>query len=144
MCKVFLAHKIRDLRRHLRRTIVDHVSDVFVDVRTPLLQLVEYASSGNFPNTERAAALFQTQANNVVAVIILILQKFQIAFNNTLSLKVARLVTNVSHDVDGVRVLRYATLLCEKIAPQVYFNLDLVYMTKVFFFKGRERSFFTM
>ncbi|KAL7073233.1 hypothetical protein ACQ4LE_007132 [Meloidogyne hapla] len=99
LCKVFLAHKIRDLRRHLRRTIVDHVSDVFVDVRTPLLQLVEYASNGDFLNTERAADLFQTQANNVVAV--------------------ARLVANVSNDVGGVRVLRYATLLCEKIAPQV-------------------------
>nr|CAD2199596.1 unnamed protein product [Meloidogyne enterolobii] len=99
LCKVFLAHKIRDLRRHLRRTIVDHVSDVFVDVRTPLLQLIENASNGDFPNTERAATLFQTQANNVVAV--------------------ARLVANVSNDVDGVRVLRYATLLCEKIAPQV-------------------------
>jgi ribosomal protein S15P/S13E len=101
LCKVFLAHKVRDLRRHLRRTIVDHVSDVFVDTRTPLLQLVEYASSGNFPNTERSAELFQTQANNVVSV--------------------ARLVANISHDVAGVRVLRYATLLCEKISPQVYF-----------------------
>lgn len=68
LCKVFLAHKVRDLRRHLRRTIVDHVSDVFVDVRTPLLQLVEYASSGNFPNTERAAEVFQTLANDVVDV----------------------------------------------------------------------------
>ncbi|CAK5116848.1 unnamed protein product [Meloidogyne enterolobii] len=99
LCKVFLAHKIRDLRRHLRRTIVDHVSDVFVDVRTPLLQLIENASNGDFPSTERAATLFQTHANNLVAV--------------------ARLVANVSNDVDGVRVLRYATLLCEKIAPQV-------------------------
>jgi len=115
LCKVFLAHKIRDLRRHLRRTIVDHVSDVFVDVRTPLLQLIENASNGDFPNTERAATLFQTQANNVVAVKLLgNILEFLID-----NLKVARLVANVSNDIDGVRVLRYATLLCEKIAPQV-------------------------
>lgn len=114
LCKVFLAHKIRYLRRHLRRTIVDHVSDVFVDVRTPLLQLIENASNGDFPNTERAATLFQTQANNVVAV-----KLGNILEVLNYNLQVARLVANVSNDVDGVRVLRYATLLCEKIAPQV-------------------------
>lgn len=28
-------------------------------------------------------------------------------------------MANISNDVDGVRVLRYSALLCEKIAPQV-------------------------
>lgn len=31
----------------------------------------------------------------------------------------ARLVSEMSNDADGVRILRYAALLCEKLAPQV-------------------------
>jgi hypothetical protein len=69
---VYLAHKVRDLRRHLRRAVVDHVSDVFLDLRTPLMHLVESAASGNFPRTERAAEMFQEHANNIVAVSYLI------------------------------------------------------------------------
>jgi hypothetical protein len=68
LSKVYLAHKVRDLRRYLRRAVVDHISDVFLDMRTPLLNLLENASSGDFPRTEQAAQMFQDHANNIVAV----------------------------------------------------------------------------
>jgi hypothetical protein len=69
---VYLAHKVRDLRRHLRRAVVDHISDVFLDMQTPLMQLIESAYTGEFPRTERAAEMFQEHANNIVAVSCLI------------------------------------------------------------------------
>ncbi|KAI1719528.1 vinculin family domain-containing protein [Ditylenchus destructor] len=96
---VHLMGRVKDLRRFLRRAIVDHVSDAFVDTRTPLIMLIDFASRGDKPNTEQAAQMFQAHAENIVDV--------------------ARLVCDMSNDSDGVRVLRYAALLCEKIAPQV-------------------------
>src|SRR4051794_37021738 len=96
---VHLAHKIKDLRRYLRRAIIDHVSDAFLDTKTPLMFLVEAAKRGDRPETEQRATIFQAHADKLV--------------------EVARLVCEMSNDVDGVRVLRYAALLCEKIAPQV-------------------------
>lgn len=68
LSKVYLAHKIRDLRRHLRRAVVDHVSDVFLDTRTPLIQLKEAAFKNDFNGTQRAADIFQGHADNMVEV----------------------------------------------------------------------------
>ncbi|KAL3101300.1 hypothetical protein niasHT_028056 [Heterodera trifolii] len=99
LSKVYLAHKVRDLRRHLRRAVVDHVSDIFLDTKTPLRRLEEAAQKGDFSETQNAAEIFQEHAVNIV--------------------EIARLVCDTSSDVDGVRVLRYSALLCEKIAPQV-------------------------
>ncbi|KAI3422107.1 hypothetical protein GPALN_012640 [Globodera pallida] len=99
LSKVYLAHKVRDLRRHLRRAVVDHVSDVFLDTKTPLLYLEEAASKGDFNGAQNAAVVFQEHAGNMV--------------------EIARLVCDISSDADGVRVLRYSALLCEKITPQV-------------------------
>uniref|UniRef100_A0A915D7P2 Uncharacterized protein n=1 Tax=Ditylenchus dipsaci TaxID=166011 RepID=A0A915D7P2_9BILA len=96
---VHLLGRVKDLRRFLRRAIVDHVSDAFVDTRTPLVILIDSASRGDRPMTEEAAQLFQSHSEKIVDV--------------------ARLVCDMSNDTDGVRVLRYAALLCEKVAPQV-------------------------
>ncbi|KAH7710192.1 catenin [Aphelenchoides avenae] len=96
---VHLAHKIKDLRRHLRRAIVDHVSDAFVDTSTPLMLLVKAAREGDVQGTHAASRAFMAHANNLVDV--------------------SRLVCEMSNDVEGVRLTRYAAQLCELLAPQV-------------------------
>lgn len=42
-----MCRKTRDLRRQLRKAVVDHVSDSFLETTTPLLDLIEAAKSGN-------------------------------------------------------------------------------------------------
>jgi len=42
MCK-----RTRDLRKQLRKAVVDHVSDSFLETNVPLLILIEAAKAGN-------------------------------------------------------------------------------------------------
>lgn len=44
---VHLEHKLKDLRRHLRRSIVDQVSDAFSTIDAPLQMLIMYAKQGD-------------------------------------------------------------------------------------------------
>ena len=103
---VHLLNKVKDLRRFLRRAIIDHVSDGFADTRTPLAYLIDSARHGDLARTKDASIMFDVHAKNLV--------------------NVARLVCDMSNDVDGVRVLRYSALLCEKIAPQVINAAELL------------------
>ena len=58
----------RDLRRQLRKAVVDHVSDSFLETNVPLLVLVEAARSGNEQQVEEYAQVFQDHANKLVEV----------------------------------------------------------------------------
>uniref|UniRef100_A0A7E4ZTX2 Vinculin n=1 Tax=Panagrellus redivivus TaxID=6233 RepID=A0A7E4ZTX2_PANRE len=93
------AKKVRDLRRHLRRAIADLVSDAFMDTRTPLITLIKAASDGNVSETQYAGDAFQNHADSMVLV--------------------ARRVCEMSSDQDANRIVRYAALCCETLAPQV-------------------------
>lgn len=48
MALVHLGHKAKDLKRHLRRAVVDHVSDAFLDTRVPLMRLIDAAKNGKW------------------------------------------------------------------------------------------------
>lgn len=91
--------KTKDLRRHLRRAIVDHISDAFLDTRTPLVLLIEAAKSGHEESTRMRAHMFQQHANEIVAV--------------------ARLSCRLSSDVEGVSVIQHTAAQLERLAPQV-------------------------
>ena len=47
-----MCRKTRDLRRQLRKAVVDHVSDSFLETNVPLLVLIEAAKSGNEKEVE--------------------------------------------------------------------------------------------
>uniref|UniRef100_A0A8C9CYN1 Uncharacterized protein n=1 Tax=Phocoena sinus TaxID=42100 RepID=A0A8C9CYN1_PHOSS len=51
--------KTRDLRRQLRKAIIDHVSDSFLDTTVPLLVLVEAAKNGPEKEIKEYAAIFR-------------------------------------------------------------------------------------
>lgn len=65
---VHLGHKAKDLRRHLRRAIVDHVSDAFLDTITPLMMLIENAQRHDERATIENGKMFQEHANKLLQV----------------------------------------------------------------------------
>lgn len=65
---MYLAHKVRDLRRHLRRAVVDHVSDAYIDTTAPMMVLVENAKTRNRPATENAATEFFSHTERLIQV----------------------------------------------------------------------------
>ncbi|CAI5450154.1 unnamed protein product [Caenorhabditis angaria] len=91
--------KTKDLRRHLRRAIVDHISDAFLDTRTPLLLLIEAAKSGDAENTAHKSHMFQQHAEKIVHV--------------------ARLSCRLSSDTEGVSVILHTAAQLANLAPRV-------------------------
>lgn len=68
LSKVYLAHKVRDLRRYLRRAVIDHVSDCFLDTQTPLQNLHEAAKTRDTSITTEAAENFEEHARKLINV----------------------------------------------------------------------------
>ncbi|XP_043373997.1 catenin alpha-3 isoform X3 [Dermochelys coriacea] len=64
MCK-----KTRHLRRQLRKAIIDHISDSFLDTTIPLLVLIEAAKNGREKEIKEYAAIFQEHTRRLVEVI---------------------------------------------------------------------------
>ncbi|XP_050679046.1 catenin alpha [Leptidea sinapis] len=94
-----MCRKTRDLRRQLRKAVVDHVSDSFLETNVPLLVLMEAARSGNEKEVEEYAVLFTEHANKL--------------------LEVANLVCSMSNNEDGVKMVRHAASQIEALCPQV-------------------------
>ena len=55
-----MGRKTRDLRRQLRKAVVDHVSDSFLETNVPLLVLIEAAKSGNEKEVEEYSLVCTT------------------------------------------------------------------------------------
>lgn len=94
-----MCRKTRDLRRQLRKAVVDHVSDSFLETNVPLLVLLEAARSGNEKEVEEYAVVFTEHANKLV--------------------EVANLVCSMSNNEDGVKMVRHAAGQIEALCPQV-------------------------
>ncbi|XP_077992996.1 catenin alpha-2-like isoform X2 [Glandiceps talaboti] len=91
--------KTRDLRRQLRKAVVDHISDSFLETNLPLLVLIEAAKSGNEKEVEEYAGVFQEHANKLV--------------------EVANLACSMSSNEEGVKCVRLAAQQLENLCPQV-------------------------
>ncbi|KAL1122442.1 hypothetical protein AAG570_002773 [Ranatra chinensis] len=94
-----MCRKTRDLRRQLRKAVVDHVSDSFLETSVPLLVLIEAARAGNEKEVEEYAIVFTEHANKLV--------------------EVANLTCSMSGNEDGVKMVRYAAGQIEALCPQV-------------------------
>lgn len=91
--------KTKDLRRQLRKAVVDHVSDSFLETNMPLLDLIEAARSGQEKKVHERAEVFTKHAEKLV--------------------EVANLVCSMSNNEDGVKMVRYAAGQIETLCPQV-------------------------
>ncbi|XP_070288944.1 catenin alpha-3 isoform X3 [Myotis yumanensis] len=94
MCK-----KTRDLRRQLRKAIIDHVSDSFLDTTVPLLVLIEAAKNGREKEIKEYAAIFREHTNRLV--------------------EVANLACSMSTNEDGIKIVKIAANHLETLCPQV-------------------------
>ncbi|KPP78729.1 hypothetical protein Z043_101749 [Scleropages formosus] len=63
-----MTKKTRDLRRQLRKAVMDHISDSFLETNVPLLVLIEAAKSGNEKEVKEYAQVFREHANKLVEV----------------------------------------------------------------------------
>uniref|UniRef100_A0A8C9YZR9 Catenin alpha-2 n=1 Tax=Sander lucioperca TaxID=283035 RepID=A0A8C9YZR9_SANLU len=68
-----MTKKTRDLRRQLRKAVMDHISDSFLETNVPLLVLIEAAKSGNEKEVKEYAQVFREHANKLVEVICVVL-----------------------------------------------------------------------
>ncbi|ROI47816.1 Catenin alpha-2, partial [Anabarilius grahami] len=55
----------------LRKAVMDHISDSFLETNVPLLVLIEAAKSGNEKEVKEYAQVFREHANKLVEVLFL-------------------------------------------------------------------------
>ena len=94
-----MCRKTTDLRRQLRKAVVDHVSDSFLETNVPLLILIEAAKSGNEKEVEEYAKVFQEHAKKLV--------------------EVANLACSMSSNEEGCKMVRYSAQQIENMCPEV-------------------------
>lgn len=91
--------KTQDLRRQLRKAVVDHVSDSFLETTTPLHDLIKAAQSAHEQRLIDCIDVFTKHADKLV--------------------EVANLVCSMSSNEDGVKMVRCAAAHIENLCPQV-------------------------
>jgi len=91
--------RTRVLRRQLRKAVVDHVSDSFLEPDNPLLLLIRAAQEGREKDVEEFGQMFTEHALKLV--------------------EVANLACSMSNNDDGVKMVRYAASQIENLCPQV-------------------------
>ncbi|CAF2404143.1 unnamed protein product [Rotaria sp. Silwood2] len=91
--------KTRDLRKQLRKAVVDHVSDTFVATNVPLLALIDAARHGNTQLVEETAQIFIEHAAKLI--------------------EVANVVCSMSDSIEGIKLVRLTTKQIENLSPQV-------------------------
>ncbi|XP_017340381.1 catenin alpha-1 [Ictalurus punctatus] len=94
-----MTKKTRDLRRQLRKAVMDHVSDSFLETNVPLLVLIEAAKNGNEKEVKDYAQVFREHANKLI--------------------EVANLACSISNNEEGVKLVRMAAMQLETLCPQV-------------------------
>lgn len=91
--------KTRDLRRQLRKAVVDHVSDALLETTTPLHDLIQAAQTGHETRLHECIDVFTKHADKLV--------------------EVANLVCSISNNEEGVKMVRCASGHIEYMCPQV-------------------------
>lgn len=94
-----MTKKTKDLRRQLRKAVVDHVSDTFLETNVPLLVLIEAAKAGDERGVEEYAQVFMEHANKLV--------------------EVANLACSMSNNEEGVKLVRMAAAEIDNLKSQV-------------------------
>ncbi|CAH7102705.1 Ctnna1 [Phodopus roborovskii] len=83
----------------LRKAVMDHVSDSFLETNVPLLVLIEAAKNGNEKEVKEYAQVFREHANKLI--------------------EVANLACSISNNEEGVKLVRMSASQLEALCPQV-------------------------
>lgn len=106
-----MTRKTRDLRRQLRKAVMDHVSDSFLETNVPLLVLIEAAKNGNEKEVKEYAQVFRDHANKLI--------------------EVANLACSISNNEEGVKLVRMSASQLEALCPQVTLDTTINRCTEV-------------
>lgn len=94
-----MKRKTKDLRKQLRKAVIDHVSDTYLETNVPLLVLIEAAKAGNEEQVEEYGKVFSMHAAKLV--------------------EVAQLACSMSSSEEGVKLVKFAAIQISKLCPQV-------------------------
>jgi len=94
-----MRRKTKDLRKQLRKAVIDHVSDTYLETSVPLLVLIDAAKAGRQDKVEEFGDLFSTHAAKLV--------------------EVAHLACSMSSNEEGVKLVKFAATQISKLCPQV-------------------------
>jgi catenin alpha len=89
----------RNLRRQLRKAVIDHISDTFLETSLPLKYLIEAAKHGDENKLEENAKIFADHAEKLV--------------------EVSSMACSMSNDTEGIKLVRMAALQIQQLTPQV-------------------------
>uniref|UniRef100_A0A2K6UXK8 Catenin alpha 1 n=1 Tax=Saimiri boliviensis boliviensis TaxID=39432 RepID=A0A2K6UXK8_SAIBB len=94
-----ITKKNRDLCRQLRKAVMDHVSDSFLETSVPFLVSIEAAKNGNEKEVKEYAQVFDGHADKLI--------------------EVANLACSISNNEEGVKLVRMSASQLEALCPQV-------------------------
>ncbi|KAI9539187.1 Catenin alpha-1 [Dissostichus eleginoides] len=141
-----MTKKTRDLRRQLRKAVMDHVSDSFLETNVPLLVLIEAAKNGNEKEVKEYAQVFREHANKLIEMTMSVAGagggSINVHWGNQWSIRekrgphrgadpeglcecngnvaaVANLACSISNNEEGVKLVRMAASQLEALCPQV-------------------------
>lgn len=90
----------RNLRRQLRRAVIDHVSDSFIDTNMPLENMIEVAKQGvDDKHFSECAQIFMEHAEKL--------------------LEVSSMACSMSNNAEGIKLVRMAAIQVQMLSPQV-------------------------
>ena len=93
-----------NLRRHLRRAVIDHISDAFIETNLPLESMIEVGKRGGDEKAlQQCAQIFMDHAEKL--------------------LEVSSMACSMSNNVEGIKLVRMASMQVQALSPQVRFSL---------------------
>ena len=101
-----------NLRRHLRRAVIDHISDAFIETNLPLESMIEVGKRGGDEKAlQQCAQIFMDHAEKL--------------------LEVSSMACSMSNNVEGIKLVRMASMQVQALSPQVCYSI-YQYTFKIF------------
>lgn len=91
-----------NLRRHLRRAVIDHISDSFIETNLPLESMIEMGKRGDEKALQQCEQIFMDHAEKL--------------------LEVSSMACSMSANVEGIKLVRMASIQVQTLSPQVLPN----------------------
>ncbi|CAF0896434.1 unnamed protein product [Brachionus calyciflorus] len=89
----------RNLRRLLRKAVIDHISDSFIEINLPLDSLIEIAKSHDDKKLDEYSQIFLDHAEKL--------------------LEVSSMACSMSNNLEGIKLVRMAAIQVQLLTPQV-------------------------
>lgn len=89
----------RNLKRQLRKAVIDHISDSFIEINLPLESMIEAAKGGDEKHTNECGQVFMDHAEKLI--------------------EVSSMACSMSNNVEGIKLVRMASIQVQSLSPQL-------------------------